>query len=74
MVSADFPVVVSKFIEDALEIDFDGVAHDGMGTWLHWSIKFFFVSSTHTLHHCCARVTGKVIAHAISQHVENAGM
>ena len=44
-VSAEHPVVVSKFIENAKEIDFDGVAKDG-----------------------------EVIAYAISEHVEFAGV
>ena len=44
-VSAEHPVVVSKFIEHAKEIDFDGVAKDG-----------------------------EVIAYAISEHVEFAGV
>lgn len=41
----DHPVVISKFIEDAQEIDIDGVAYDG-----------------------------KVLVHAVSEHVENAGV
>ncbi len=44
-VSAEHPVVVSKFIEHAKEIDFDGVAKDG-----------------------------EIIAYAISEHVEFAGV
>ncbi len=44
-VSEDHPVVVSKFIEHAKEIDFDGVARDG-----------------------------EIIAYAISEHVEFAGV
>lgn len=44
-VSRDHPVVISKFITNAKEIDFDGVA-------LH----------------------GNVIVHAVSEHVENAGV
>ncbi|KAL2709570.1 Carbamoyl-phosphate synthase arginine-specific large chain [Kluyveromyces marxianus] len=44
-VSPDHPVVMSKFIEGAQEIDVDAVAHNG-----------------------------KVIVHAISEHVENAGV
>eukprot|EP01135_Chromosphaera_perkinsii_P010762 Nk52_evm41s2209 gene=Nk52_evmTU41s2209 len=43
-VSPDHPVVISKFIKDAEEIDFDGVAQNG-----------------------------KLILHAISEHLENAG-
>lgn len=44
-VSGDHPVVITKFIEGALEIDCDAVAHDG-----------------------------KLLVHAISEHVENAGV
>lgn len=44
-VSQDHPVVISKFILGAQEIDIDGVAHDG-----------------------------KVLVHAVSEHVENAGV
>ena len=44
-VSPDHPVVISKFIEGAQEIDVDAVAYDG-----------------------------KVLFHAISEHVENAGV
>ena len=44
-VSPDHPVVMSKFIEDAQEIDIDAVAYNG-----------------------------KVIVHAISEHIENAGV
>ncbi len=44
-VSAEHPVVVSKFIENAKEIDFDGVAKDG-----------------------------EIIAYAISEHIEYAGV
>lgn len=44
-VSPDHPVVMSKFIEGAQEIDVDAVAHNGM-----------------------------VLVHAISEHVENAGI
>ncbi|KAA0161860.1 hypothetical protein FNF28_04925 [Cafeteria roenbergensis] len=44
-VSPEHPVVITKFHDDALEIEFDGVAKDG-----------------------------KVIAHAISEHVEQAGV
>lgn len=44
-VSPDHPVVISKFIQGAQEIDIDGVAHNG-----------------------------KVLVHAISEHVENAGV
>ncbi|KAH3902490.1 carbamoyl-phosphate synthase (glutamine-hydrolyzing) CPA2 SCDLUD_000067 [Saccharomycodes ludwigii] len=44
-VSPDHPVVMSKFIEGAQEIDVDAVAHNG-----------------------------KVVVHAISEHVENAGV
>lgn len=44
-VSPDHPVVISKFIEGAQEIDVDAVAYNG-----------------------------KVLAHAISEHVENAGV
>ena len=44
-VSAEHPVVVSKFIEHAKEIDFDGVAKDG-----------------------------EIVAYAISEHVEFAGV
>jgi hypothetical protein len=44
-VSPDRPVVISKFMENAMEIDFDGVA-----------------------------CNGKVYAHAISQHIEAAGI
>ncbi|WPK25396.1 hypothetical protein PUMCH_002709 [Australozyma saopauloensis] len=44
-VSRDHPVVISKFIEGAQEIDIDGVAHQG-----------------------------NVLVHAVSEHVENAGV
>ena len=44
-ISQEHPVVVSKFIEHAKEIDFDGVAKDG-----------------------------EIIAYAISEHVEFAGV
>ncbi len=44
-VSADHPVVISKFIQGAQEIDIDAVAHDG-----------------------------NVLVHAVSEHVENAGI
>jgi carbamoyl-phosphate synthase large subunit len=44
-VSPDHPVVITKFIEGALEIDCDAVAHDG-----------------------------KLLLHAVSEHVENAGV
>lgn len=44
-VSQDHPVVISKFILGAQEIDIDGVAHNG-----------------------------KVLVHAVSEHVENAGV
>jgi len=44
-VSQDHPVVISKFIQGAQEIDIDGVAHQG-----------------------------KVLVHAVSEHVENAGV
>ncbi|KAG0672868.1 carbamoyl-phosphate synthase (glutamine-hydrolyzing) cpa2 [Pichia californica] len=44
-VSSEHPVVISKFIEGAQEIDIDAVASDG-----------------------------KVIVHAVSEHVENAGV
>ncbi|KGQ83873.1 carbamoyl-phosphate synthase arginine-specific large chain [Candida albicans SC5314] len=44
-VSRDYPVVISKFIQGAQEIDVDGVANDG-----------------------------EVLVHAISEHVENAGV
>jgi carbamoyl-phosphate synthase large subunit len=44
-VSPEHPVVISKFIEDAKEVDVDGVARDG-----------------------------EVLAHAICEHVENAGV
>ncbi|KAI5365894.1 putative carbamoyl-phosphate synthetase large subunit-like, ATP-binding domain-containing protein [Septoria linicola] len=44
-VSGDHPVVITKFIEGALEIDCDAVAHDG-----------------------------KLLIHAVSEHVENAGV
>jgi carbamoyl-phosphate synthase large subunit len=44
-VSRDHPVVLSKFIEDAKEIEFDGVARNG-----------------------------EVLAQAVSEHVENAGV
>lgn len=44
-VSPDHPVVITKFIEGAQEIDCDGVAHNG-----------------------------KLILHAVSEHVENAGV
>lgn len=44
-VSRDHPVVISKFVQGAQEIDIDGVAHDG-----------------------------KVLVHAVSEHVENAGV
>ncbi|EMG49000.1 CPA2 Carbamoyl-phosphate synthase arginine-specific large chain [Candida maltosa Xu316] len=44
-VSQDHPVVISKFIQGAQEIDVDGVANDG-----------------------------QVLVHAISEHVENAGV
>lgn len=44
-VSREHPVVLSKFIENAKEIEFDGVARDGV-----------------------------LIAHAISEHLENAGV
>lgn len=44
-VSQDHPVVISKFILGAQEIDIDGVAHDG-----------------------------KVLVHAVSEHIENAGV
>lgn len=44
-VSQEHPVVISKFIEGAQEIDIDGVAHNG-----------------------------QVLVHAVSEHVENAGV
>lgn len=44
-VSPDHPVVITKFIPGAQEIDIDAVAHDG-----------------------------KVLVHAVSEHVENAGV
>ncbi|MCA9734229.1 MAG: carbamoyl-phosphate synthase (glutamine-hydrolyzing) large subunit [Deferribacteres bacterium] len=44
-ISKEHPVVISKFIENAKEIEFDGVAKDG-----------------------------ELICHAISEHVENAGV
>lgn len=44
-VSQDHPVVISKFIQGAQEIDIDGVAHNG-----------------------------EVLVHAVSEHVENAGV
>lgn len=44
-VSQDHPVVISKFIEGAQEIDIDGVANEG-----------------------------QVLVHAVSEHVENAGV
>lgn len=44
-VSQDHPVVISKFIQGAQEIDIDGVAHQG-----------------------------QVLVHAVSEHVENAGV
>lgn len=44
-VSQDHPVVISKFIQGAQEIDIDGVAHQGT-----------------------------VLVHAVSEHVENAGV
>jgi carbamoyl-phosphate synthase large subunit len=44
-VSREHPVVISKFIENAKEVELDGVARDG-----------------------------EVLAHAISEHVENAGV
>ena len=44
-VSPDHPVVITKFLEGALEIEFDGVA-----------------------------ANGAIVAHAISEHVENAGV
>lgn len=44
-VSRDHPVVISKFIQGAQEIDIDGVAHNG-----------------------------QVLVHAVSEHVENAGV
>ena len=44
-ISPRFPVVISKFLENAKEIEFDGVAQDG-----------------------------KIVTHAISEHVENAGV
>lgn len=44
-VSPDHPVVITKFIEGAEEIDVDGVAHNG-----------------------------KLLVHAVSEHVENAGI
>lgn len=44
-VSPDHPVVISKFIQGAQEIDIDAVAHNG-----------------------------KVLVHAVSEHVENAGI
>jgi carbamoyl-phosphate synthase large subunit len=44
-VSCEYPVVLSKFIEDAKEIEFDGVAREG-----------------------------ELLVHAISEHVENAGV
>ncbi|CAK4030871.1 Carbamoyl-phosphate synthase arginine-specific large chain [Lecanosticta acicola] len=44
-VSPDHPVVITKFIEGALEIDCDAVAHNG-----------------------------KLLIHAVSEHVENAGV
>lgn len=44
-VSQDHPVVISKFIQGAQEIDIDGVANDG-----------------------------QVLVHAVSEHVENAGV
>lgn len=45
LVSQEHPVVMSKFVEGAGEIDIDGVAYDG-----------------------------KVLVHAVSEHVENAGV
>eukprot|EP00039_Didymoeca_costata_P010749 m.145536 g.145536 ORF g.145536 m.145536 type:complete len:2190 (+) comp14948_c0_seq1:133-6702(+) len=45
VVSRDFPVVISKFILDAKEVEVDAVAHNG-----------------------------KILAHAVSEHVENAGV
>lgn len=44
-VSPDHPVVITKFIDDAQEIDVDAVAH-----------------------------RGKLLVHAVSEHVENAGV
>ncbi len=44
-ISREYPVVTSKFLENAKEIEFDGVAQDG-----------------------------EMIVHAISEHVENAGV
>lgn len=44
-VNTDYPVVLTKFIPNAQEIDIDAVAHDG-----------------------------KLLVHAVSQHVENAGV
>ncbi|KAA3612081.1 MAG: carbamoyl-phosphate synthase (glutamine-hydrolyzing) large subunit [Calditrichaeota bacterium] len=44
-ISQEHPVVISKFIENAKEIEFDGVAKDG-----------------------------ELVCHAISEHVENAGV
>ncbi len=45
LVSREHPVVISKFIENAKEVEFDGVAREG-----------------------------EVVAYAISEHVENAGV
>ena len=44
-VSSEYPVVISKFISGAMEVDFDGVAQNG-----------------------------ELVVHAISEHVENAGV
>src|SRR5690606_23339460 len=44
-VSPEHPIVISKFLENAKEIEFDGVARKG-----------------------------EIVAHAISEHVENAGV
>jgi carbamoyl-phosphate synthase large subunit/carbamoyl-phosphate synthase small subunit len=44
-VSPDKPVVISKYVEDSMEVDFDGVA-----------------------------LNGKILVHAVSQHIESAGI
>lgn len=45
LISKDYPVVISEFIENAKELEIDGVAKDG-----------------------------KIVIHAISEHIENAGV
>jgi carbamoyl-phosphate synthase large subunit len=45
LISPDYPIVISEFIENAKELEIDGIARDG-----------------------------KIIIHAISEHIENAGV